>query len=827
MSRLPTLKAKDFWAKTTPNGEPGMSVVGHSINAGAVAEALLSCYPDHIRTLFPNSVATIVALHDIGKISVGFARKCQAWVDKHQLQAEALTNCWYLAESNHAKTSQALLQPFLGYLATAEGSHHGRVLGRNVKIESDYSAAELEDARKELRLLMERYFGPLPLAISKTDDSKLWLVAGLITICDWIASNADFFPEDRDLEVEEARKIAQALIKTLGFSNGVHKPLSFDQIFPFQPNSLQSFLFQQGNAPGLFIIEGSMGCGKTEAALGLTHQLILNHQNHGVYFGLPTQVTSNRIHTRVAAFLGTVLADTARLRLAHSMSWMQDTFDLQLGASAAPIAKESRSWFASGKRALLAQYGVGTIDQALQGVVKAKHFFVRRCALAGKVIILDEVHSYDLYTGTLITTLIRELLALNCSVIILSATLTQQRRTELLQAGGFQEPEVKNGDYPLITIARRQERTIMHSVPWNEHKTIQVKTEAFSQDQILSSLVSRAEAGQNVLYIRNTVAEAQEAYQKITAQVREGMTVGLLHSRFPYFQRSLTENFWLDKLGKNREEGNGGSILIATQVVEQSVDIDLDFIISDMAPMDMLLQRMGRLWRHERADRRALGRTPEFWVNLPPLDETGDLKKQLGKSAKVYAPYVLLRTMRVLKDKTTIVIPADIRPLIEDTYREDTEVEPLEWQPLKQDVASQKAQMENLALNAASVFSRTDNSDDEERQTRLSELPTKQVVLIRETRELGKGAHHVTLLDGTSIKLNEYEWQRTHAKTIFSNVVHLPAWMVPHSTPPHWLDLYVPGMASIVQIKEDGTSSPPGLLYTKAYGIQTAPNINK
>ena len=120
MSRLPTLKAKDFWAKTTPNGEPGISVVGHSINAGAVAEALLSCYPDHIRTLFPNSVATIVALHDIGKISVGFARKCQAWVDKHQLQAEALTNCWYLAESNHAKTSQALLQPFLGYLATAE-----------------------------------------------------------------------------------------------------------------------------------------------------------------------------------------------------------------------------------------------------------------------------------------------------------------------------------------------------------------------------------------------------------------------------------------------------------------------------------------------------------------------------------------------------------------------------------------------------------------------------------------------------------------------------------------------------------------------------------
>ena len=176
-------------------------------------------------------------------------------------------------------------------------------------------------------------------------------------------------------------------------------------------------------------------------------QFIAAGHQQGIYFALPTQVTSNRIHKRIGMFLRNTLADEAPLRLAHGNAWLEDDFDLRLRPAFAARAesdgdepdesvREARSWFASAKQALLATYGVGTIDQALQGVVAVKHFFVRRFALAGKVVILDEIHSYDIYTGTLITALVRELVNLRCSVIILSATLTAARRRELLAAAG-------------------------------------------------------------------------------------------------------------------------------------------------------------------------------------------------------------------------------------------------------------------------------------------------------------------------------------------------------------------------------------------------------
>ena len=161
--------------------------------------------------------------------------------------------------------------------------------------------------------------------------------------------------------------------------------------------------------------------------------------------------------------------------------------------------------------------------------------------------------------------------------------------------------------------------------------------------------IERAESGQHVLYLRNTVVEAQETCRKAKGSVRDThVEVATLHSRFPFFRRQELENHWLARLGQVRSGNGKGSLLIATQVVEQSVDIDLDFIVSDLAPTDMLLQRMGRLWRHQRPDRKAT--EPEFWINAPVVNadaDTKELKRALGKSAYVYAPYVLMRTAEV------------------------------------------------------------------------------------------------------------------------------------------------------------------------------------
>ena len=204
------------------------------------------------------------------------------------------------------------------------------------------------------------------------------------------------------------------------------------------------------------------------------------------------------------------------------------------------------------------------------------------------------------YTGTLITCLIRELLALRCSVIVLSATLTQARRRELVEAAGGNGGGVCSTAYPLITVAGREGTLREIAVNPAASRSLRLKTTAFTEDEILEECVARAESGQHVLYLRNTVVEAQATCRALIGHLREGrVVVGLLHSRFPYFRRQELENDWLNRLGKNRPAEGEGSILVATQVVEQSVDIDLDFIVTDLAPTDMLLQCMGRLWRHD------------------------------------------------------------------------------------------------------------------------------------------------------------------------------------------------------------------------------------
>ena len=210
-----------------------------------------------------------------------------------------------------------------------------------------------------------------------------------------------------------------------------------------------------------------MGLGKTEAALWAAYRLLNTGQATGLYFALPTQATSNRIHLRMNEFIAKITDKTATTKLIHGNSWlMEETTIPQVRATtpqnqADQDARASRDWFASTKRALLAPFGVGTVDQCLLGVVAAKHFFVRHFALAGKVVILDEIHSYDLYTGTLIKKLIEVLENLGCTIIILSATLTAQRKAELLEIVDDFLPEAMDpAQVPYPQISGRVSKTL-------------------------------------------------------------------------------------------------------------------------------------------------------------------------------------------------------------------------------------------------------------------------------------------------------------------------------------------------------------------------------
>jgi CRISPR-associated endonuclease/helicase Cas3 len=395
-----------------------------------------------VTTLLPGddgrSTAVLAALHDIGKITLGFQTKCLTWPVPIELGDRSKREA-SLSICDHALVSQVFLQDQLKAVgahlwAAAIGAHHGRPKGRNVK-RPDFEACVgwAEANRKAVAQKLINLFGSLPKNPPEPRfgpaHSDLWLLAGLVTVADWIGSNEAFFPVDRGLPSEESRQRAAQALAAIGWPGGELRMTSFSEAFTgsespsFQPNSVQETVAK--SAPGLVIVEAPMGCGKTEAALRLAQQWISEGHHQGIYFALPTQVTSNRIHKRVAEFLNHTLANPASLRLAHGHSWLEHDSSLALGPSRTrfdqdadgdnPFSdlREARSWFGSSKRALLAPYGVGTIDQALQGMVTVKHFFVRRFALAGKVVILDEIHSYDIYTGTLVGSLVRELLNLS------------------------------------------------------------------------------------------------------------------------------------------------------------------------------------------------------------------------------------------------------------------------------------------------------------------------------------------------------------------------------------------------------------------------------
>ncbi|PYV21643.1 MAG: hypothetical protein DMG27_20215 [Acidobacteria bacterium] len=550
---------EDCWDKTTKDGRPGISVRDHCLNVGCIAEALLTFLPRQLKDLLPAGSAALAALHDIGKVSPGFQRKSEAWLVQRSLGARALNEGWSARVSDHAKISQFTVQELLGQSrlypwAAVVGAHHGRIKGVRVSLGEPW-----EQERRRLAAELISEFASLP--DTPPDDATLWYVAGLITVADWIGSDDRHFPQDARWEMPERRRRAQTALTTIEWRSVKVRPLSgFRDLFPEIPqaNTLQTATDQTVRAPGTYVIEGPMGCGKTEAALAAAYQLIVSGKATGLYFALPTQVTSNRIHLRVQPFIHRISADPEAVRLVHSASWLAESRAPAELRPAYPLdpthmnddnpeehAEAGRSWFASSKRALLAPFGVGTVDQALLGIVAAKHFFVRQFGLAGKVVILDEVHTYDLYTGTLIGALVKRLRELQCTVIILSATLTEERRRELL---GLPDGQPASAAYPLVSgVAGSFLECACEPPP---SKTIRIRN--VSGKLPLEEALERARHSECLLWIRNTVDEAQETYRALqSANSQGGPSIALLHSRFPFFRREQLENEWMNRLGKS------------------------------------------------------------------------------------------------------------------------------------------------------------------------------------------------------------------------------------------------------------------------------------
>ncbi|MBN9493864.1 CRISPR-associated helicase Cas3' [bacterium] len=655
-------------------------------------------------------VAFVAGCHDLGKCSRNFQGMLDGW--KERLTGTGMTGIEKQAEPRHGTVTSAFLPPMLEEryameralaikLSTVTGGHHGRFEvarpdheGPRIGEGRGQSEAPLwAGARSAIVDELSDVLDVLDPAPSPLTNRAAIVLAGLISVADWIGSDESFFPyspgdaDDLAAYFAYAQGRAGAALKGLHWKDWVAPPPGrrFAELFPFPPNALQDAMDNAvPDDAGLVIVEAPMGDGKTEAAF-----LKADRWNaagaRGLYVALPTQATANQMHGRLAAMLRKLYSeDDVNLVLAHGGAAFVENDDVQLLPTNIDGHDEEATvgageWFVKGnKRRLLAPYAVGTIDQSLLAVLQVKHVFVRLFALAGKAVIIDEVHAYDAYMNTLLERLLEWLGALDSPVVLLSATLPKSRRQSLMKAylagqQGVPPETIASGGwtdarYPRITWTGGYRVEAAHvEASERSRRVLQLKYVEDDACKVRELLLSKLASGGCAAVICNTVKCAQEMYTALATSFGEH-ELGLFHARFVQEDRQRIEDECLQRFGppsdgEPTDRPRPRYVLVATQVIEQSLDLDFDVMVSDPAPADLLLQRSGRMQRHAREWRPG---PPELHIRWP--EEQDGAPRFDGGTATVYDEHILLRTWLALRDRDQVAIPDDVETLIEQVY---------------------------------------------------------------------------------------------------------------------------------------------------------------
>lgn len=581
-----------------------------------------------------------------------------------------------------------------------------------------------EDAQQELVQFALYYAELLEMPSGTFSVQAQILLTGFLIMADWIASG-DGFPlisyeevyRPIYYDVQRAQKAYEQLqLPRFGeFSDACsadalfHTRFAIDTPRPIQLDAMQAVL--ENDHSGMYVIEAPMGEGKTEAALAAAEILARKYKLSGVYFALPTQATSDGIFKRIETWIENLHQEKrTSIFLAHGKSGFNEDYagiklhsnlftyeDIDNGNTMREATQEAvvvNDWTQGRKKGLLSDFVVGTIDQILMCGLRQKHLALRHLGVANKVVIIDECHAYDTYMSSYLDLVLSWLGAYHIPVIVLSATLPPTRRSELIQAysevyyseqkrkrkrekasSTSQQPEKMiiakdeivledTSAYPLISYTDGTEIKEIASQP--SGRKLRVQVELFDEENLVNTLQSLLSDGGCVGIIRNTVQKAQE-----TAKLLETFfgrdTVRLLHSRFISCDRVRKETEVRYLLGPGEEQRPKTLIVVGTQVMEQSLDVDFDILFTDICPIDLLLQRTGRLQRHTRhVPRPAKFSEATCFV----MGIAGETEFEQGSEA-VYGAYLLLKTKAFLPEE--ILLPDDIPILVQQVYAKDND----------------------------------------------------------------------------------------------------------------------------------------------------------
>jgi len=761
-----------LWAKTSRDRRYTHPLICHLIDVGQVALALWNqVLAEGFRQQMAaaleldveacgRGLAFWVALHDLGKACPGFQRKYE---QGEKVLAEA-GFCFPMQISKdpcyHATVTTVTLASLLmeetmipkrlaRKIAQALGGHHGfwptaaEMQGVKLEMQGD---GLWDEVRQELVHLLRDIFAPPTVdqftADVTTANTFLTLFSGLTTVADWIGSMEEHFdyvdaPIDCQAYAVGAAQKAEKVLQKLQWI-GPQEPeqlLAFQELFPFEPNALQRDtinLAEQLEQPALVVIESATGSGKTEASLFLANYWLSKRQQRGVYIGMPTMATSNQMHTRTTQFLAQRYPQQrVEPLLVHSQAqWLVASPPPEINTVSAELDESSvqdMSWFLPRKRSLLAPFAVGTVDQALMGTLQTRHFFVRLFGLSNKTVIFDEVHAYDTYMSTLFQQLLGWLQAVGASVILLSATLPDRMRRDLIEAysgaGSFQE----DVQYPAITWAMAEQSGSVAIKQTEESKPLYIEWIQHTPESIQATLATALAEGGCAAVICNTVDRAQSLYETLdAAQIVADDDLILFHARYPFGWRDAIEKEVLKRFGKAGPRPHK-SIVVATQVIEQSLDLDFDVMISELAPVDLMLQRAGRLHRHPR-DKRPQGLVDPKLIIPLAMDEMG--LPDFGNDPYIYERYILLRSYLTLKERNMLSLPEETSALIEAVYDDGSACETT-------------SELAALLQEAKDAMDQQRTEDEGEAKSRLVPPPGFEALLNRRNSDLAE--------DGTEV----------------------------------------------------------------------------
>lgn len=719
--------------------------------------------------------------HDLGKATPAFAvqsivlaqrmghhglyvppRVVDRELAHHSLAGHHLLIRWLVETHGFAK-------PVARTWGVVLGAHHGAppdAFAEQVSPRTHpdlYGEGRWQDIQRELITRVATRTGATPLLDSWRDlrltQEVQVLLTGLVIISDWIASNQDlcpYLPTDLPPVKDDSSRAARAR-RRLALPPTWAPPsedLSGEDLIqrrfdlpagatprPVQVSTVTAV--RELAAPGLVVVEAPMGEGKTEAALAAAEVAARRWGLSGVFVALPSQATADAMFARVLAWLdrmpgrtgqqvgSTMTLSHGKARLNREFAGMLDTARLREIDPDDPMpgshAVTAHAWLTGRKKSQLADFVVGTIDQLLFAGLKARHLMLRHLSLANKVVIIDEVHAYDVFMSSYLVRVLTWLGAYGIPVIALSATLPAGRRQVLIDAyragqrdslEPADDPNGEPGDiagggpYPVVTAAGPAGARSYTAEPSGRATTVELHLLPDDDQALLALLQDALVDGGCALVVRNTVRRAQ-ATARLLDEVFGADHVTVAHSRFIAADRTSKDEWLLDSFGSPQHLAARGvarptsHIVVGTQVVEQSLDIDFDILVTDIAPVDLILQRMGRLHRHHRGnaqrDRPEWLRTARCYLTgvdpstSPPTLDSG--------ARKVYGAHTLYRAAAVLWPRLggELLLPDDIAPLVQEAYESHTSG-PDAWQVAMAEAAEKAADRERTRTAEAEVF---------------------------------------------------------------------------------------------------------------------------